>query len=355
MNDKIQKNEVGVLENASMEYPTWPCFQKYFKDTDNVFPSNIFGNKPMKWGDNTLVDVTVSNSEIVGGNFVGIDVPVLLKPKTNANGKTIVIVGESPLRDTKDINNEKKVLLGTPYAVHQEFDAPSQCNVYKKIFSDLLNEGYSVYLTDIIKVWWKDKGKDKGLKANDVDKTIFKEEIEEILKNGGKIGDNIFIVAWGNKAGRVLEKDYPFLIKLLHPSQQNWNNWKLHIFEKAIYDKKDITYATSKYPQKDSKTNEVIVANEAKEEILENVEKIKKDFDNYTNISVDKLVDSIANGFNVSPIIRDKLQKAGKKELTMASNKTFGKQDNAYAAWWIRQKMLQILKKQQDKNSFPHL
>ena len=70
---------------------------------------------------------------------------------------------------------------------------------------------------------------------------------------------------------------------------------------------------------------------------------------------MDKLVDSIANGFNVSPIIRDKLQKAGKKELTMASNKTFGKQDNAYAAWWIRQKMLQILKKQQDKNSFPHL
>ena len=74
----------------------------------------------------------------------------------------------------------------------------------------------------------------------------------------------------------------------------------MHIFEKAIYDKNDITYATSKYPQKDSKTNEVIVASEAIKEILENVEKIKKDFENYTNISVDKLVDSIANGFNVS-------------------------------------------------------
>ena len=352
MNDKIEKKEVKVLENASREYPTWGCFDKIISEAkDKNFPSSNFDCQPIQ----CLVPVTVLNPNIVEGNFAGIDVPVLLKPKTEANGKTIVIVGESPLRDTKDINNEKKVLLGTPYAVHQEFDAPSQCNVYKKIFSDLLNEGYSVYLTDIIKVWWKDKGKDKGLKANDVDKTIFKEEIEEILKNGGKIGKDLFIVAWGNKAGGILEKDYPFLIKLPHPSQQNWNNWKLHIFEKAIYDKNDITYATSKYPQKDSKTNEVIVASEAIKEILENVEKIKKDFENYTNISVDKLVDSIANGFNVSPIIRDKLQKAGKKELTMPPNKTFGKTNNAYAAWWIRQKMLQILKKQQDKNSFPHL
>jgi hypothetical protein len=122
----------------------------------------------------------------------------------------------------------------------------------------------------------------------------------------------------------------------------------LHIFEKAIYDKNDITYAKSKYPQKDSKTNEGIVASEAVIEILDNINKIETIFHNYTNISVAKLVDSIANGFNVSPIIRDKLQEAGKKELTkltMASNKTFGKQDNAYAAWWIRQKMLQILKK----------
>jgi len=343
MNDKIEEKEVDVLKKASMKYPTWGCFDKIISEAKDVnFPSSKFRDKPIQWNDNTLFPV---NSTIVGKDFVGIDVPVLLEPepKTEANGKTIVIVGESPLRDTNDPNNQNKVLLGTPYAVHQIFDAPSQCNVYKKIFSDLLNEGYSVYLTDIIKVWWE--GKD--LKADKNDKGIFENEINEILKGGKKIGKDLFIVAWGNKAGGVLEKDYPFLIKLLHPSQQNWNNWKLHIFEKAIYDKKGITYATSKYPQKDSKTNEVIVASEAVIEILENINKIETIFKNYTGISVNNLVDSIANGFNVSPIIHAKLQKAGKKELTMtmASNKTFGKQDNAYAAWWIRQKMLQILKK----------
>lgn len=343
MNDKIKVEEVDVLGAASMKYPTWGCFDKIISEAKDVnFPSSNFDCQPIQYPNNTLVPVTVLNPNIVGGDFAGIDVPVLLKPKTKANGKTIVIVGESPLRDTNKSNNKNKVLLGTPYAVHQIFDEPSQCNVYKKIFSDLLNEGYSVYLTDIIKVWWK--GKD--LKADKNDKGIFENEINEILKGGKKIGKDLFIVAWGNKAGGVLEKDYPFLIKLLHPSQQNWNNWKLHIFEKAIYDKNDITYATSKYPQKDSKTNEVIVASEAVIEILENINKIETIFKNYTGISVNNLVDSIANGFNVSPIIHAKLQKAGKKELTMtmASNKTFGKQDNAYAAWWIRQKMLQILK-----------
>ena len=349
MNDKIEKKEVEVLEAASREYPTWGCFDKIISEAkDKNFPSSNFDCQPIQCPNNTLVPVTVLNPNIVEGNFAGIDVPVLLKPDTNikANGKTIVIVGESPLRDTNDPNNKKRVLLGTPYAVHQKFDAPSQCNVYKKIFSDLLNKGYSVYLTDIIKVWWKDKGKDKGLKADENDKEIFKNEINEILKGEKIIGKDLFIVAWGNKAGGVLEKDYPFLIKLLHPSQQNWNNWKLHIFEKAIYDKKDITYATSQYPQKDSKTNEVIVASEAIKEILENVEKIKKiekDFEKYLNIDEEKLVEYIADDFKDLEILRKDLVKAGNKGLTMASKKTFG--NNAYTAWCIRQKMLQILNK----------
>ena len=241
MNDKIKVEEVDVLGAASMEYPTWGCFKGIIIETkDKNFPSNNFRCQHIQRPNNTLVPVTVLNPNIVGGDFAGIDVPVLLKPKTKANGKTIVIVGESPLRDTNDLQNQNIVLLGTPYAVHQIFDAPSQCNVYKKIFSDLLNEGYSLYLTDIIKVWWE--GKD--LKADKNDKGIFENEINEILKGGKKIGKDLFIVAWGNKAGGILEKDYPFLIKLPHPSQQNWNNWKLHIFEKAIYDKNDITYAT---------------------------------------------------------------------------------------------------------------
>ena len=143
-----------------------------------------------------------------------------------------------------------------------------------------------------------------------------------------------------------MKNHYPFLIKLPHPSQQNWNNWKLHIFEKAIYDKKDITYATSQYPQKDSKTNEVIVASEAIKEILENAEKIKKiekDFEKYLNINEEKLVEYIADDFKDLGILRKDLVKAGNKGLTMASKKTFG--NNAYTAWCIRQKMLQILNK----------
>ena len=55
---------------------------------------------------------------------------------------------------------------------------------------------------------------------------------------------------------------------MLHPGLMNWNNWKLHVFEKAIYDK-GIDYAKKVYPNIGDSTTEVIVANEAVEEILE--------------------------------------------------------------------------------------
>ena len=60
-------------------------------------------------------------------------------------------------------------------------------------------------------------------------------------------------------------------IEMPHPSQQNRNNWKLHIFAKAIYDKEDFRYAKERYPNEDSPTSEVIVANEAVAEILEKI------------------------------------------------------------------------------------
>ena len=325
-----------LLQDVEMTYPTWEIIKEFLGFNNNSLPETYFGNNAFRQTEESFWSTNIPN---YSEPLVGIDIPVLLTPK-KANGKTIVIVGESPLRDTKDTNNTNNVLLGTPYAVNQELGAPSQCNVYKKIFSALLSEGYSIYLTDIIKVWWN--GKD--LKADNNDKDILKMEIEDILKKGA-IGKDIFIIAWGNNAGGILMKDYPFLIKLLHPGQNNWNNWKLHIFKKAIYDKKNIDYAKSKYPQKGSKTNENIVATEAKEEIIENVKKIQVDFNYYCNDekNLDQL---IADRYKNTGISEKQLQRAVKKGCKKATDNTFGDQNKAYVAWWIRQKMLQILKKQ---------
>ena len=268
MNGKIEGRDICSLINATMRYPTWGLFQGLIQEAINVnFPICSFGNSPTHKPNNTLVSVTATSqlhTIIKNHSYVGIDVSVLLVPNTPCRDKTIVIVGESPLRDTKVFNNPNDILLGTPYAVHQEFGCPSQCNVYKKIFSDLLQEGYSIYLTDIIKVWWGGK-KGKELKACTTDEQLFKKEM-------ASLNSDYVIVAWGRKAKDNLVKwGYVPIIDLPHPSQQNWNNWKLHIFEKAIYDIKDSCYATNLYPQKKSTTTEVIVANEAVAEILEQI------------------------------------------------------------------------------------
>lgn len=267
--EKIEEKEVCCLNNAKMKYPTWGLFTKLIKEArDENLPNNWFGGTPMQNQNNTFVEVTAVLNGINNHNYVGIDVPVLLTPEgRSTKDKTIVIVGESPLRDTKNTDNKNKVLLGTPYAIHQKFGCPSQCNVYKKIFSDLLQEGYSIYLTDVIKVWWDGKT-GKELKTDKNDKELFDDEMDEMKK----LGDNLVFVAWGKKAKNYLDKwKKSPIIELPHPSQQNWNNWKLHIFEKAIYDKEDISYAKGRYPNEESKTSEVIVAREAVSEILEKI------------------------------------------------------------------------------------
>ena len=266
MKEMVSLTDAASLQNASMDFPTWELFGELLGDVkDRGFPSDKFGKKAMGCSDNTMIPVTgtAALKKLIGENkYVGIDVPVLLKQDGVECKGTICIVGESALRDIKDFKTPNDILLGTPYAVHQEFNCPSQCNVYKKIFSDLLKAGYSLYLTDIIKIWWKDK----NLKIDrEVDESFLKKELV-------MIGGDAIIVAWGKKAADGLQKmGYKFTY-LPHTSRQNWNNWKLRIFMKAVYEE-GVDYAKKLYPCVESKTNEIIVANETVKEILKSCNK----------------------------------------------------------------------------------
>ena len=276
MKDYIMKDKVYSLQNAIMEFPTWDLLKGLIaEETSLGFPLINFGKKPMTKPDKTIIPVIGTTSLTKGHEYIGFDAPVLLRPLKGGLGKTIVIVGETPLREMKDFNNPDIILLGTPFAIHQEFDKPSRCNIYKEIFSGLLAKGYNVYITDIIKVWWKGKKKN-NMKANDTDKELFRKEIDRIKKEKGELGKDVFIVAWGKTAENELNnlEEYTNKFKaMLHPGHLNWNNWKLHIFEKAIYEKKDMNYVTKIYPDSKCTTTEVVVANEAVKEILEWVKK----------------------------------------------------------------------------------
>lgn len=249
-------------KNISLSFPTWNDIKNELLIQDKTDPSAIFGNHPYKEPLTLPWEIKVGS---LGIGPYGIDIPVLLEPNKK-NNKVIIIIGESALRKDGQLQNKNmNIILGTPYALHMNKHLPKQCEVYKLIFDKLLEIGYSIYITDIIKVW--EKGKKLAYDGTDI--KLLKNELDLIEK----LYPRPVIVTFGNKASsalRTLKINY-IVICLKHPSRQNWNNWKLNIYEKAIYDKQDINYAKERYPDKKSKTTEVIVANEALAEILEKI------------------------------------------------------------------------------------
>ena len=280
MNDKIKEEEVNELKIASMEYPTWNEIKKLLGvQFDEPKP---FGNNPLSIEEGNDSIYSNIDGDIIekdeGSTPCGIDIPVLLKPKPETNKPLIVILGESALRseaELKDIKDPKNppsnVILGTPYAIHLE-KCPPKCGVYRKIFDAILEKGYPIYLTDIIKIWWKGK-KDSLLVPKDLDIVVFKNELD-ILKK--EINNKIIIVAWGETAQNGLEKvrkdskDVLPSLSLPHPGQRNWNAWKLRIFEKAVFSK-NLEYATRLYGEDpngdENKTTAEKVAGEAVQSI----------------------------------------------------------------------------------------
>ena len=254
---------MDALLNSKISYPTWKEISKKLA-VQYVDPYKEFGDKSLT-KENDPIYYVINNNEVE--TPCGVDIPLLLKPNGESKG-LIVILGESPLRSPKDLNDikascnaHKNVILGTPYALHLS-KTPPKCGVYRKIFNVLLKEGYSLYITDIVKVWWKNK---KLVPTEDLDIPIFKMELDTFKDR------KTFIVAWGKKAENALMKiekvSNEVILPLPHPSTQSRDSWKLKIFEKAIFDN-NVQYAKQFYEEPKAPTTEKIVENVALYEIL---------------------------------------------------------------------------------------
>jgi hypothetical protein len=245
-----------------MEYPTWGVISSKLEVLNQVNPDEVYKNTAFDLEENPNPKC---NNPKYEQDLVGVDIPVLLSQENKASKGIIVILGESPLRTRNDKDNNNNIIFGLPYAVHMVMEKPPQSTMYKGIYNKLLSEGYSVYLTDIIKDWWK------GRKLDPTDVDLFKEELQ-ILQNDYNLSpDKITIVCFGKKAEKAVNKiNVGNFISLPHPSKLNWTTWKLRIFEKAVYGN-DINYAIKRYPNPSSSTSEDIVSNEVIDEILANI------------------------------------------------------------------------------------
>lgn len=222
-----------------MSFPTWDKIKKELKISDTTNPNVKFGNCPFQKSSQPLWEICEQKYK---DKKIGIDVPVLLEREGNKNKRVIVILGESPLRKDSQFTGSNNVILGTPYAIHLDEDSfPKQCSVYKEIFDGLLEKGYSLYLTDIIKLWGENENSQKQTCFD-----VFREEIKE-LEEQTKSFKIVTIVTFGKKAAKAIEQmknevsgilDFsqklPQHIELPHPSTQNWNNWKSRILEDYV-------------------------------------------------------------------------------------------------------------------------
>jgi len=257
-----------ALKNSNMSYPTWE------KISEMLGIANL---EPLRKGNDPFYSVIKKNKVETP---CGVDIPILLKPEPETDKPLIVILGESALRNKKeleDITNDasNNVILGTPYAIHLE-KCPPKCGVYRKIFDAILKKGYSIYLTDIIKVWWKDK---ELVPEENLDIKVFNMELNKLKE----IYKDIVIVAWGKKPKDALQKKFNMIpnvdfLPLPHPGQKNWDAWKQRIFEKAVFSK-NLEYATNLYGKKpDGKDNKTTAEKVAIEAV--------KSIDDYINCNI---------------------------------------------------------------------
>lgn len=185
----------------------------------------FFGNNAFCKG---IKDIYCLQSQNNKNIIVGIDVPVLLSNGNGENG-TIMIIGESPVRDTRKIK-KGGLYIGTPFAVACDKNVPSQCMIYKLIFCKLLKAGYDVYITDAVKEWHK------GLKKKDyvkhIDYPVLKSEIDNVKP--------ILIVTWGEMAKVACKNIFnnkTCFCPQTHPVNLNWDRWKVKMLKDTIKNK----------------------------------------------------------------------------------------------------------------------
>ncbi len=248
----------------TMEYPTKDLFYNLLVQTplDDVC-KNKLGNIPFsKNVMDAVYPVSLVSSfkqNYVKAECVGIDIPVLMQTAPdNSNGKTIVIVGQSPLRTPKCKSSPGGALVGCPFGVSQQMGIPSQCDVYKLIFQKLMNKGFTLYITDAVKVWFTSKNK---LKPSNNDEMIFLKEIARI----SSLYKIDAIISWGKTAEYFVKSlpigknHQPNIIHLMHPGILNWDRWKLSLFEEAVYNNNP-QLASQYYPNNNTSSSADIVS-----------------------------------------------------------------------------------------------
>jgi hypothetical protein len=149
--------------------------------------------------------------ELQDFNRIGLDLPTW--SNINTHKPTVMFVAQDPLRSDwyRECND---IVVSSPFGVQ---DATHRCSrhgeVYFSIFSEIVEKGYGIYLTDTKKFYLKgDNSASYTKKQTQIYDEILKQEIEIVKPK--------IIVTFGKQAQRsIIEIDgEDRLLPLIHPS-----------------------------------------------------------------------------------------------------------------------------------------
>lgn len=160
--------------------------------------------------------------------LIGIDLPTLISPP-NPKGR-VMILGQDPLRHEVDFPNPPfPVVVGTPWALHSAKAKEgtdrrrSGIRLMWQIVKAVTEEGYSVYLTDIVKLWLPSK---RGDKKNPIIETK-DQRFQTVLGAEIELIKPVKIIAFGDHAQNACKnlRDN-IVLRLTHPSPSANGAWK---------------------------------------------------------------------------------------------------------------------------------
>lgn len=157
-----------------------------------------------KYGDR-VIQVENINAQLQGKEDIGIDLPVLFTAQESVS--TLMLVAMEPLRK----NTGQECTIASPFGLCRPSQNGSGGKI-RKFIDRLLTDHYSVYVTDIGKVY-ELQGKRKYTGEHEVNKKIFEAELDLVRPP--------YVLAFGRSTFRLVSSICPPTIQIIplrHPA-----------------------------------------------------------------------------------------------------------------------------------------
>lgn len=232
------EEEISQLIEALLDSVELRAFLPKKEDFRNMY-LKLFNGKPEKTfalsinnqpNKNKYEELSKKRSSSRTWQASGIDLPIVIYPESQKGNKRVMIIGQDPRRNKREVRNTKKVFIGSPWGFHSiKIRERGSLFLVYEIFKFILNEKATLYLTDVIKTCGGINGIQKFRHADSSNYKLLQKEVDMF--------NPTHIITLGKHACEsLMHLNTPEIqiITCVHPGSQNthYKNKKENIMEK---------------------------------------------------------------------------------------------------------------------------